>query len=513
MLAFILSNLIGLLRQVLVAGAFGTQAEIDAFNAANRVSETLFTLVAGGALASAFLPMFTGLLARKEKGNAWRLASAITNLVLIGSIVAAVLAAVFAPQIVRYILAPGFSTDPAKEALTVDLLRLMLPSAIIFALSGLVMAILNSHQVFFIPALAPSMYQIGLIVGVLFLKPSMGIYGLAWGVILGACLHLLLQIPALIRLGGSYFRILGLDIPDVREVGRLMLPRLAGVAVVQLNFWVNTRLASQFTEGSVTGISLAFALMYMPQAAIAQSIAIAALPTFSAQVALGKINEMRSALSSSLRAALLLSIPASVGLIMLRIPIVTMLYERGEFTSESTRLVTWALLWYTTGLVGHSLVEILSRAFYSLHDTKTPVMIGIVIMGLNILFSYLFSYLFLRTGWMPHGGLALANSSATVLEGLILFYLMSRRLNGLHRADILNGVVKAGLASAVMGVALWGWMIFTSEQPAWIVGLGGVIIGVCIFVGMALMLRIREASFILSKIPSLVSRISGKVGK
>ncbi|MCK5429578.1 MAG: murein biosynthesis integral membrane protein MurJ, partial [Anaerolineales bacterium] len=443
MVAFILSNLTGLLRQILIANAFGTQADIEAFNAANRVAETLFALVAGGALASAFIPTFTSLLTKDDNKGAWHLASSIFNLILLVISITSLIAAIFAPQVVRYVLAPGFADQPAKEALTIDLVRLMLPSAAIFALSGLVMGILNSYHKFFVPALAPSMYQIGMIFGVLVLSPSMGIIGLAWGVLIGASLHLLLQVPSLIRLGARYTPTLGLKTPSVHEVARLMGPRLLGVAVVQLNFWINIRLASQHPEGSVTGIVIAFALMLMPQAAIAQSIAIAAMPTFSAQYALGKLNEMRHSLASSLRGVLLLSLPASLGLILLRKPLIVLLYQRGEFDSRSTELVAWALLWYAVGLVGHSVVEIVSRAFYALHDTKTPVFVGIAAMSLNVVFSYAFSALFFRIGWLPHGGLALANSLATALEMLGLLYLMRGRLNGIEGKSLLVGGFQA----------------------------------------------------------------------
>jgi len=362
MAAFIISNLIGLVRQILVAKAFGTGPALDAFTAANRIPETLFNLVAGGALGSAFIPTFTGLLAQKKREKAWKLASAITNLVFLTVTVIAAIAAIFAPQVVR-VLAPGVAADPDKMALTISLTRIMLPSAVLFGLSGLVMGILNSKQVFFIPALTPSMYQVGMIFGVLVLAPTMGIYGLAWGVVIGAGLHLILQLPALLRQNGAYTPTLGLDLPSVREVARLMGPRLLGVAVVQLNFWVNVRLASQQPEGSVAAIQFAFALMLMPQAAIAQSIAIAALPTFSAQVAQNRLGEMRSSLATSLRGVIFLALPASAGLILLRQPIIALLYQRGEFTSHSTSLVAWALLWYAAGLVGHSVVEILARAF------------------------------------------------------------------------------------------------------------------------------------------------------
>ena len=418
MVAFIVSNLVGLLRQILVANAFGTQADMEAFNAANRVSETIFNLVAGGALASAFIPAFTALLSSDQHKRAWKLASSIANLILLITVVIGILAIFFAPWIVRNLLAPGFSGDPTKEITTIQLLRLMLPSSVIFGLSGLVMGILNSNQIFFFPALAPAMYQIGLIFGVLVLSPSLGIFGLGWGVLLGAGLHFCFQVPALIKLRGNYSLSLGLDSPDVVEVARLMGPRLLGVAVVQLNFWINTRLASQFSEGSLTGIVIAFSLMLMPQAAIAQSIAIAALPTFSAQIAQGRISEMRHSLAASLRGALVISLPATFGLIILRQPIIQLLYQRGAFNDRSTDLVAWALLWYTVGLIGHALVEILSRAFYSLHDTKTPVMVGAAAMSLNIILSYLLSAAFREMGWMPHGGLALANSIATGLESI-----------------------------------------------------------------------------------------------
>jgi len=368
MAAFALNNLIGLARQIIVLNTFGTSGEMDAFIAANRVSETLFTLVAGGALASAFIPTFTSLLVKDDERGAWKLASAIANLILLILTLAAVLAAILAPLIVRYLLAPGFADDPAQEQLTVDLMRLMLSSTVLFGLSGLVIGVLNSKQIFFLPALAPAMYQLGMIFGVLVLSPSLGIYGLAWGVLIGAAGYLLIQLPALLRLGGKYLPILGLKLPAVREVGRLMVPRVLGLAFVQLNFWVNIRLASRISQGSVTGVYFAFTLMLMPQVLIAQSIAIAALPTFSAQFAQNKLDEMRSSLATTVRSVLLLSIPATLGLIILRQPLIELLYQRGEFTAESTQLVAWALLWYAIGLVGHSVVEIMVRSGWDLGD-------------------------------------------------------------------------------------------------------------------------------------------------
>jgi putative peptidoglycan lipid II flippase len=497
MAAFVLGQLAGLARRILVADAFGTSNPMEAFNAANRVAETLFNLVAGGALGSAFIPTFTELLTKEDRRGSWKLASAVANWVLLILTVLSLLVAVFAPQVVRYILAPGFADNPAKEALTIDLMRVMLPSAVIFGLSGLAMGVLNSHQIFFIPALAPSMYQIGMIFGVLVLSPRMGIYGLAWGVVIGAALHLVLQIPSLLRRGGRYTFTLGLDLPPLREVVRLMGPRLLGVAVVQLNFWVNIWLASRMPDGSVTGVENGFALMLMAQVAIAQSIATAAMPTLAAQYALGKLVEVRSSLAASTRGILLLSIPASIGLILLREPIIVLLYQRGEFDERSTELVAWALLWYAAGLVGHSVMEVLARAFYALHDTKTPVLVGAAAMSLNVVFSFAFSALFERVGWMPHGGLALANSLATALEMVGLLVLMRRRLDGLEGRRVWGAAVQGGGAALLMSLALWGWVTWLAGRSAWLVGGGGVLLGGLVYGLGVLVLGVPEVRGVL----------------
>ncbi len=517
MLAFAFGQIVGLLRRILVAQTFGAGAELDSFIAANRVSETLFNLVAGGALGSAFIPTFTGLLAKDKKKTAWKLASAIGNWVALVLSLLALLSAFFAPQIVRYALAPGFSANPQQFDLTVSLLRIQLFSAVLFGLSGLVMGILNSHQIFLIPALTPSMYQFGMIFGVLVLTPKMGVYGLAWGVVIGALFHLLLQIPALLKLttrntekkqklvsvhsvmkNTPYIFTLGFDDANVFEVLRLMGPRLLGVAVVQLNFWVNIRLASKMPAGSVVGIEYAFALMLMAQIAIAQSIATAAMPTFSAQYALGKIDEVRHSLSATIRGVLLLSIPASVGLIILRVPLVTLLYQRGEFDAHSTELVAWALLWYAVGLVGHSVMEILARAFYALHDTKTPVLVGMGAMSLNVVFSILFANLFEKIGWMPHGGLALANSLATALEMVLLMILMRKRLKGINGKSIVHGFGKASLSALGMGIALIWWTQTQIASVAWLSALGGLVIGGIVYLLGVWVLKVSEIKQIAS---------------
>ena len=505
MLAILFGQLMGLVRSILVANAF-PPAELDAFAAANRVSETLFTLIAAGALGSAFLPTFTAFLVNNDRASAWRLASSLINLVTLILSLAAVLAAWFAPQIVRYLLAPGLAHDPHLFALTVSLLRIQAASAVLFGLGGLVISILNAHQIFFIPQITAAMYQIGQIFGVLVLGRWMGIYGLAWGVVIGALLFLVIQLPALLKLKGDFSFSLGGRNPDVGRVIQLMGPRVFGAAVVQLNFWVNNNLGSRMAEGSIISLTYGFMLMLMAQAAIAQSVAIAALPTFSAQYALGKIDELRVSLASTLRSMFLLALPATVGLILLARPIVSMLYQRGKFTALTTEMTAWALTWYAAGLLGHSVMEVLTRAFYAQQDTKTPVIIGTIAMGLNVVFSFMFARLFSQIGWMPHGGLALANSLATALEATALFLVMRGRLNGIEGKYIARGFAACALASLGMGVGLWLWTQAAGDLTRWVVALGGVALGGIIYGIGVFALRVPEVQILMNGIRRRVAR-------
>ncbi len=501
MIALFLGQIAGLLRGIIVARTFGASPELDAFFAANRVCETLFLLVAGGALGSAFIPTFTGLLARDEKAPAWRLAAALANTVTLTLSLLALLVAFFAPQVVRYLLAPGLSTDPELYALTISLLRIQLISTVFFGLGGLLVGILNAHQIFLIPALTPALYQLGIIFGALVLAPSMGIYGLAWGVVIGAALYLLVQIPSVLKLVNwslitDRFS-LGLHDSNVRQVLILMVPRMIGVAVVQLNFWVNTWLASQMISGSVTGLYYGFSLMLMSQAVIAQSAAIAAMPTFSAQHALGKTDEMRSSLAATLRSVILLALPASAGLILLRNPLISLLYEHGEFDERAVQIVSWALLWYAAGLVGHSIMEILARAFYAQNDTKTPVIIGAIAMGLNIVFSVAFIKLFEYLGWMPHGGLALANSLATAIEAVALFVVMRKRLHGIEGKFIMRGVIPSAIATLVMSICIFGWLYIGEDLSPWILIPVGVLVGGGVYLAGLWVLRVPELQYLV----------------
>ena len=492
MFGFLIANLSGLVRQILVLGAFGTSASLDAYFAAVRLPTILFSLLAGGALASAFVPMFTGMLAIEDRPAAWRLASSVGNLVFLGLTGFAAIGFALAPWLVPQVIAPGFD-DPAQIALTVQLLQIQLLAPILFGLSGLLMGVLNAHQQFLLPSLAPAMNNLGVIAGVIFLVPRMGIYGLAWGYVLGAALHLVVQLPGLRHRQARYHATLGLRDPSVRQVLRLMAPRLLSVGIVEINFLVNAIIASALPTGSLTALTNAFAIMLMPQALIAQSTAIAVLPTFSEQAARGALGDLRLTLARTLRGVLFLALPASLGLMLLRTPIVAMLFQRGAFTAQSTELVSWALLWYAVGLPAHALLEVVVRAFFALKDTLRPVLVSLLAMGLNIVLSLTLTSAFARLGWQPVGGLALANSLATAVEAMVLIVLIRRRLDGLAWASIQRGVFAAVGAASVMALGLLGWLARTEGRSDLVIGLGGVALGGGLYYVTARLLGAPEA--------------------
>jgi len=477
MALFVVSRALGLAREMVISHQFGTGGDLDAYLAAFRLPDLIFQIVAGGALGSAFIPVFAGYLAADDRRGAWRLASAVMNLVFVITTAVSGLAALMAPQIVAYVIAPGFG--PAQQALTAQLMRIMLITPAIFGVSGIVMAILNARQHFALPALAPILYNLGIIAGALFLAPTLGVLGLALGVVSGAACHLLIQVPGLIHERLRYTPVLGLHDPGVRDVGLLMLPRMLGLAAVQLNFLVNTILASTLVEGSLAALNYAWLLMLLPQGIFAQAVATAAFPTFSMQVARGQRAEMRSTLAATLRVVLYLALPAAIGLIVLCVPLVQFLFQRGAFGTDSTRLVAWALALYALGLPAHSLLEIIVRAFYALHDTRTPVAVGVAAMALNVALSLALLPVFATLAWPPHGALALSNSLATTSEAAVLLWLVRRRLGGLEGAEMVRAVARTGLAAAAMGVAAGLALRLLAGASPWLM------VGVPILAGVA----------------------------
>ncbi len=298
----------------------------------------------------------------------------------------------------------------------------------------------------------------------------------------GALAHLLVQLPALLRRRPLYSVSLGLDNPDVREVGRLMGPRVLGLAAVQINFLVAANLASRLGAGSISALNYAWLLMLLPQGIIAQGIATAIFPTLSAQAAQGQIAALRSTLNAALRAVLWLTVPAAVGLFILRMPVIQVFFERGQFTAESTVMTAYALAFFAFGLVAHSLLEVVTRAFYALHDTWTPVKIGIGAMALNLALSLLL----LRP--LSFGGLALANTIATTVETLALLWLIRPRIDGLGGRRLLASLGRALPGTLAMAGALLLFLNLAADWSPWLVAAGGILLGGAVYAVFALLL-------------------------
>jgi len=415
--------------------------------------------------------------------GAWRLASAVMNWVvlILGGLCG--LAALSAPLIVTTFYG---DLSPAQQILTIELMRWMLISTVIFGVSGMAMGILNARQHFLLPALAPVIYNLGIIGGAWWLGPTWGVRGLAIGVIAGAAGHLLIQLPGLVRQQMRYQPILAWGDAGLIEVIRLMTPRMVGIAAVQLNFVVNTVLAAGLSTGSLTALNYGWIIMLLPQGIIAQSVATALFPTLSALAAENKREDMRQIFGTTLQSMLFLTMPATVGLIMWGEPIVRLLLQRGEFNAESTQATVWALQFFALGLISHAILEITTRAFYALRNTRTPVMIAVVAMAINMGLSLLFMRLFAWLGYAPHGGLALANSMAVTVELVILLKLLQPEMGGVVPSGFGVSAAKMVLATVGMGLVL----LFMPNQGN-VMAVMGIAIGGVVYLGLTYALGLR----------------------
>jgi putative peptidoglycan lipid II flippase len=445
---FLGSRLLGLVRSVIIAHTYGTSADLDAYWVAFRLPDLVFQLLAGATLASAFIPTFAGVRARQGDAAAWRLASSVLNLVLIATVVFAVLAFIAAPVIVPW-MAPGLGEDTGQEAevqgLAVELTRIMLVSPVLFAISGMFMGILNARRHFLTPALAPMFYNLAIIAAALV---SDDVRVLAVGVVVGAALHLAVQLPDL-RLAGMVFqRVAQWRDAAVREVGSLMAPRVLGLAAAQINFYfIAIFFASQLESGAISALTFAWLIVMTPLGIIGMSISTAAFPTMADQAARDS-NALADTLVRALRMILYLSLPAGVGLMLLAEPLVVVLLQHGAFTNESSEWTARALLFYALALFAHSGIEILSRGFYALADTRTPVSVAVGAMLLNLVLAAAL------VGPLDLEGVALALSLATAVEFIALLLLLRGRIDALVSPPAVSAVERMALASGVMALAV-----------------------------------------------------------
>ena len=441
--AFVVSRILGLLREILIARQFGTSGDYDAYVAAFRIPDLLFLVVMSGAFGSAFIPVFAGFLSRGEQDRAWRLASAVLTYTVLTLLVVGQLVFIFAGPLMRDIVAPGLA--PPQQDLAVNITRLLLLSPLLLGLGAAAQGMLQAQDAFTLPAVAPILYNLGIIAGALLLAPTMGVYGLAVGVIVGAAGHAGIQFAGLIRCGMRFSPTLSRHVQGLGEVARLMAPRLVGQAAFQINFIVMTNFASRLGESKVSAINYAYQVFMLPHGVLALSLSTVIFPMMARQYELNQLDDLKVTLRGALGPLIFLTFPASVGLFAFRTSIVQVLFQFGSFSDESTRLVAQALAYFSVGLVAFAVVEAVTRAFYAMHDTRTPVTVAIVTVIANIALS---AYLAPRLG---HGGLALSIALTTVVEMAILLTVLYRRIGGLGRG-LLESTIKAAAATAIMAV-------------------------------------------------------------
>jgi len=503
--AFAVSRVLGMLREVVIAARFGTGETYDAYVAAFRIPDLLFVIVMSGAFGSAFIPVFGGFLARGDEERAWRLANALLTWTVVILLIVAQLILVFADTLVAGLIAPELSAD-TKE-LAVDLTRLLLLSPLLLGLGAAAKGMLEAQDLFTLPAVAPIVYNVGIILGALLLSPAMGIHGLAAGVIIGAAGHAGIQFGWLLRNGLAIRPTFSLRVEGLREVTRLVGPRLAGQFVSQSNLIVMTNFASRAGDGAISSLSYGQHLVMLPHGILALSLSTVIFPRMARQFELGEFGGLRQTLLQALRPLVFLTVPAAIVLFTLRESIVQVVLQYGSFTAVSTGLVVDTIAWFSLGLLARSIIEPLTRTFYAMHDTRTPLLVSTVAVGLNIGLSWVLLDL------MGFPGLALSLSLSSTVRMLVLLALLARRtphlIEGLTRP--VSRMMPAALVLMLVGVAISG-PVAQATDPAD----GGRLWGYPLFVAaMILMAAAYVVTARLCKVPevtTVVSKVRAQLG-
>ena len=450
MLAILGSRILALVRNAVISGEFGQGYQADLYTAAFMVPDLLFYLIAGGALSSAFIPVFTEKVTLGQEKEASHLFSTVACVMLIIAAFFLILTEVFAPQLIK-LLNFGFPAD--KVAATVPLTRLVLPTQIFFLMGGLLMGVQYARQRFVIPATGPLIYNLGIILGGVLLADRLGVAGLCWGALVGAVVgNFAFQYWAVVTQTPTRFKpSFDWKHPDAMKVWKLIIPVVFGLALPQISIIVNRMYASALGDGAQAAINNANQLMQVPLGIFAQAMGVAILPTLSAQAAQGKYQELRSTASTGIRTLLFLTIPASIFMIVLAEPIIRLLLEHGKFTAADTPVTAAALTFYAIGVFAWSAHAVLSKSFYALQDTRTPVLIG---SAVTVVFIPLNS-LFMTTFGLGIRGLALATTVAASLHMTLMLIVLRKRLKGIEGGRLLAAVGRILLCSAAGGAACW----------------------------------------------------------
>ncbi|MDH4063149.1 MAG: murein biosynthesis integral membrane protein MurJ [Acidobacteriota bacterium] len=454
-LATMTSRVLGLVREQVLAYYFGAGDAMDAFRVAFRVPNLLRDLFAEGAMSAAFVPTFTGHLAREGRDRAWALGNSVLNSLALVTAALVIVGFVFAPTLV-HLFAGDYAEIPGKLELTVTLARIVLPFLTLVAVAAAFMGMLNALGHFFVPALSPATFNVAsvvLVVALVPVAPRMGldpILIVALATVVGGVLQVAIQWPPLAREGFRYRATIDVHDEGLRRVLLLMGPGTVGMAATQINVFVNTVLATGQGTGAVSWLDYAFRLMYLPIGLFGVSVATASTPAISRLVATREFGRVRATVAHAVSLTMLLNLPATVGLIVLADPIVRVIFERGSFTAQDTAATAGALRYYAIGLLGYSVVRIVSPTFYALGQSRTPVMISVSSVAVNIVLNLTLVRV------MGYEGLALGTSITALINAAAQLVLLRRTLDGVDATLMARTFVRVLAAAAVMAVVAWG---------------------------------------------------------
>ena len=466
-LAVLLSRALGLVRELVLAAVFGASATMDAWIAAFRIPGMLRDLVAEGALSSAFIPTFSRVLTRDGRQQAWSLVNMLMSTLTIVLGVLAILFFVFSDELVG-VFVFGFGEIEGKVELTSNLVKIISPFLILVALASIVTGVLNTFDRFFLPAVTTAFFNLAIILSVLVLAPALenrgipAIYAVGGGAVLGGALQLLVQLPSMRTLGFRFHFVVDLKNSELLRIAALIGPAIIGVGATQMAVMVNTMLASTLGDGPVSWLNFAFRIIYLPIGLFGVAVGIVNLRDVSVHAARRNLGALKETVANSLKMVLVLAIPSTVGIIVLANPIVSVVFERGEFSAFDTQQTANALMLYCLGLVAYSCVKVYVPTFYALSDTKTPVRISVATALLHIVLNLAFILIFFPEGY-EYLGLALGTAIALIVNLSLLASRFSRKLGSFSGLGVMSSFVKASLASMIMGVFVW--LVYSLTAP------------------------------------------------
>lgn len=506
-MATMLSRVFGFIRDMVVAAFFGAGAATDAFFVAFRIPNLLRRLLGEGSLTVAFVPVFTEYLTRKSREEALELANVVFTILSIILVIVSLIGVLLSPLIVLA-MAPGFANLPYQYDLAVFLTRLMFPYIFFISLVALCMGILNSLRHFAAPALSPVILNICMIIATLILHPFFAepIVALAIGVMAGGVLQLAMQWPFLLRMGVRLKPNFNFRHPGLRQMGRLLVPTLIGSAVYQLNIFISTILASLLPKGSVSFLYYADRVVELPLGVFAIAVGTATLPSLSKQAAEGSIDDLKKTLSFSLRLIFFIAIPATVALILLRVPIISVLFQRGAFGATQAILTGQALFYYALGLWAFSTIQVVNMAFFALQDRKSPLKAAFVALFLNVILSVILM------NPLKHGGLALATSISTAVNVLMLSVILWNKIGPFLDRDFHRSLFKVLLSSIMMGISIYiagffiSWDINAPLSSRSFYLVFCVCLGLAVFFTASVMTRNAELLYFLDHLKRRFSR-------